>query len=158
MPASVATAIRAPALNAVHAAPGAVVDNFHEVVRRVLLQELTVIRELRELIAFNVMQSVGERHLTEAMMMTIALAISGNVHELRPGARVRKAAHQAIGEALAIVEQALERHALRNGPIVEECRNRFARRQLNQICAARIDAIAGDVVPGTRFAFADTAG
>ena len=60
------------------------------------------------------------------MMMPVSLAIGGNVDQLRTLAVERKAARQTIGEALAIVEQPLKSHGLRQGSIVEKQRELLA--------------------------------
>src|SRR5256885_7201882 len=85
LPASgIAAAISAPALYAMHATPRTILDDFREMVRRMTLQELRVIGEFGELVAFDVMYGVGEGHFSKKVMVAIALAIGGDVHELWP--------------------------------------------------------------------------
>ena len=62
------------------------------------VQILAVVRELRELVRFDVMQRVGERHLAVAMMVAVALAVGGDVDQLRPVAAVRIRVQQAVRE------------------------------------------------------------
>src|ERR1700719_2667842 len=112
MPAGIATAVRAPALYPVNTAPRTVLHDFREMVRWVFLQKLSVIGQLRQLVRLNVMKRISERHFAEAMMMTVAFSVRGDVHELRPLPRVGEAAHQAVGEALPVVEHPLERYTL----------------------------------------------
>ncbi len=111
------------------------------------LEKLAIICKLRELIRLDVMQRIRKRHLTEAMMMAVTLAVCRDVHQLRPLPRVRKAAHQAVGKTLAIVQQSFEGHALRNGPVIKKYGNRFSRWQLHEISAAWIHSVAADVLP-----------
>src|ERR1700726_3895807 len=90
------------------------------------------------------------RLLPEAMIMTVAFSVRGDVHELRPLPRVGEAAHQAVGEALPVVEQPLERYTLGNRAIVEKHIDRFSRGKPHKIRAAGIDAISSDVLPASR--------
>src|ERR1700719_3963885 len=89
------------------------------------------------------------------MMMPVAFSVRGDVHELRPQPRVGEAAHQAVGEALSVVEEPLERDTLGNRAIVKKDIDRFSRGKANKIRAARIDAISSDVLPASRAALAN---
>ena len=83
-------------------------------------QILAIIGDARELVAFDVIQRVGERHVAVRMVMAVGFAIGGDVHELGPGTAVVEAAEQAMGKTLTIQQQLLEGDRARDGAIVEE--------------------------------------
>ena len=147
MAAGVAAAIRSPAFESVRTTPGGVLENFDPVIRRVHLQELAVVRELGELARVDAPQSEGERHLAVMVMMTVAFTVRCDMGKLRADAIVGESAQQPVRESFAVVEQALECHALRDGSVVEEQRNRLFRRQAQLVRAAWVDAVAGNVFP-----------
>src|SRR5260370_21010 len=83
----------------------------------------SVVRALREVVLFDVVQRVGERHVAVAVMMSVRFAVGGDVDELVVGAlRVERSA-EAFGEELTAREQALERDGTRDRTVVEEDRN-----------------------------------
>src|SRR3974390_3070019 len=100
MSAGVASAITAPALYAVDAAPGAVLEDLGLMCRRITRQELAVIGDLRQPLALNVIERIGQRHLAKVMMMPVTLTIGGDVQELRPVARIGESAEQAVRKML----------------------------------------------------------
>ena len=143
--AGVAAAVGVPAADAVRAAPGGVLDDLDFVGRRVDGEVLAVVGELRQLVGFDVMQRVGERHLALEMMVAVGLAVGGDVHELRPAAVLGEAADQAVGEAFAIGEQPFEGDGAGDGAVVEEEVDAAARRQIADVGARGIDLAAFDV-------------
>src|SRR6202034_4878106 len=147
MPAGVAAAIRFPALDSVRATPGGVFEDFDPVIRRVHLQELAVVRELGYVARFDAPQSIGKRHFAVMVMMTVAFTVRCDMRKLRADAIVGEPAQQPVRESFAVVEQALECHALRDRSVVEEQRYRLFRRQAQLVRAAWVDAIAGNVFP-----------
>ena len=52
-----------------------------------LFEIFAIVGELRQLLDFDVVQRVGERHVAEAVMMAVAFAVGGDMDELRPVAR-----------------------------------------------------------------------
>src|SRR5262249_15476935 len=116
----IAATVLTPAPHAMRAAPGTVLDNLCLVLRRMLLEVLSVIRETGYAFLLDVLQCISERHVSVSMVMSVALAVGGDVHELRPVAGVGKASCQTIRELLAAVEELLEGDSLRKGSVVEE--------------------------------------
>ena len=102
--AGVAAAITPPAIDTVSAAPGTFFNDVDLVGRRVLFQKLAVIGQSGQLPAVNLFQGVSERHVAKAVMMTVAFAVGGDVHELRPLALRRESAGQSLDEAVAVGE------------------------------------------------------
>src|SRR5204862_7302784 len=88
--AGVAAAVAVPALDTVCATPRRTFPDLCFLARWMTLEIFTVIREFREVVALDVMQRIGERHLAFLVMMAISLAIRRDVHNLRPWARVRE--------------------------------------------------------------------
>src|ERR1700730_5898309 len=132
-----------------HAAPRAVLHDFHKMVGRITLQKLPVIGEFRQLVVFDTLQRVRQRHFTKAMMVTITFPIRSDMRKLWPSSSVGKAADQTIRKPLAVIQQAFKGHALRYRPVVEKDADRFFRRQVDEVSATRIDAVAGDVFPAS---------
>ena len=83
--AAVAAAVGAPAFDAVRAAPGGVLDDLSLPLRRKFLQELAVVGEAGVAVDLNPVHGVGERHLAVLVVVAVALAVGGDVGELRAG-------------------------------------------------------------------------
>ncbi len=111
-------------------------------------EELRVVGHPRAAAGLDRVDGERERHLAVAVVMAVALSIRRDVHELRRGV-VMEAAHETLGEPLAAVEEALERHPARSGGIVEEHRDRPSRREAAVVRAPRVDPVS-DVVPLAR--------
>ena len=73
-------------------APRGVLVNLHLEIRRIVLQELAVIGDPRQLSRFDILHRVSERHLSVSMMVAIRLAVSRDVHELGPGSAIGECA------------------------------------------------------------------
>src|SRR5260370_40111254 len=102
--AGVAAAIALPACHPMHATPRALFDDFHFMRWRVLGKVFTVVGDTCQLVALNVVERIGEGHVAVGIMMTIGLAIGGDVNQLRPPAVVIEAAEQAVGKVLPVEE------------------------------------------------------
>ena len=63
---AVASAVAAPPLHPMAAAPGGVLENLHLLSWGVLFQELSVVRETGQLLLLQVLQRVGQGHIPEA--------------------------------------------------------------------------------------------
>ena len=155
MSARVAAAVFLPAADAVSATPRAVFVDLYFVCRGELLEILAVVRELGEVVFFDVMQRVGKSHLAIAMMMPVAFAVGCDMREFRPIAAVRIRVLQALGENFAVVQQTFERDSARNRSVVEEQRDLLPGGCMASVGARRIDATAGDIDP---LSVADSAG
>src|SRR6201987_3679547 len=118
VPARITAAIAAPALDPMHATPRAVLEDFDFVSRRILLEKLSVVGKLCQVVGLNMVQSVRQGHLPKVMVVTITFAICGDVHQFRPAALVRESAHHPFCELLAIVQQTLEGNRFRNRSVV----------------------------------------
>ena len=144
--AGVAAAVGVPAAHAVRAAPGGVLEDLDFVGRRIDGEILAVVGEPGELVGLDVMQRVGQRHLALEMMMAVGLAVSGDVHELRPAAVLGEAADQPVGETFAIGEQAFEGDGAGDGSVVEKQVDAAARRQIADVGTGGVDLAALDVL------------
>src|SRR5207302_8168455 len=102
--------------------------------------------------------SISQGHVTITMVMTICLAIGGNMHELRPLARVRKSALEARGKLLSAVQQLLKRYCLGDGAIVKEKIDLAPGWKLLQISASGINAASAYIFPGAAAQLARLAG
>ena len=142
-----ASAVGTPSRDSVRTAPRRVLVDLHFVRRGRQLEELSVVRQLCELVLFDVVERVGERHVALRMMMAVGLAVGRDVDELRPLARRGERAHEAIGQVLALVEQPLECDAARDRSVVEEEGHRSSRRERDAVRHRRIDLCPADVVP-----------
>jgi hypothetical protein len=107
---AITSTVGPPALDAVSATPGAVVDNFSLPAWWKALEELAVIGEGGVVVVLDPMHGVAERHLAVTVMVAVALAISGDVSKLRLIARLVRVMDikQALGEIFAGVEKTFE--------------------------------------------------
>src|SRR6185369_1912316 len=81
------------------------------------------------------------------MMMTIALTISRDVHQLRPIAFIGKSTEQSIGEGFAVVKKSLECDCPGNWAVVEKQIDFSSGWQTHKVCACWIDPIATHIFP-----------
>src|SRR6267154_4993826 len=82
--ATIAAAIGHPAANPVHTAPGTRFMNMHFMLGRVILEIFAIIRKTRELLRFDVLEGIGQSHLSMAMMVAVGFSVRSNIHELFP--------------------------------------------------------------------------
>ena len=68
-----------------HATPCGIFMDLHFMSRRKFLKELPVVGDLRKLPRFDVLEGVGQGHLTMSMVVTVGFSISCDMGELRPG-------------------------------------------------------------------------
>src|SRR5258708_1601989 len=154
----VAAAIVAPAFYSVFATPGGIFRDLYFMGRGELFQELTVIREVGDVFRVDFVQRVGQGHVAVLVMMAVGLTVSGNVHELRPGALVRESAAQAFDKALATVQQFFKCHSLRDWTVIKEQIDPVSRRQSGQVGATGVNTSAAAVFPGASADLADFGG
>src|SRR4029450_9478573 len=92
-------AIRTPPFHAVRAAPRRARPDFNLHGRRRRGEVLAVVREGHARVEGEVMERGGERHVAEAAVVAVGLAVGGAVHELRPAARaLAPGAHVSCGD------------------------------------------------------------
>src|SRR5271157_6215797 len=114
---------------------------------RVVGKVFTVVGDSCQLVAFNVVERIGEGHVAVNMMMTIGLAVGGDVNQLRPRAVVMEAAEQAVGKVLSVAEQFFERDGVRDAAVVKKQTEAAAGRKVAGVGARGIDASALEVKP-----------
>ena len=136
------------------AAPGSILDDLDFVRRRKLFQKLSIVGQAHMGLRLNGMESISQRHVAIAMMMAIGLAIGGNVHELGPGAGIRKSALESRGKLLSTIEQFFKRYCLGDRAVVEEKIDLASGRQLLQISAGGINTASAYIFPGPAAQFA----
>ena len=144
--AHLAAAVGPPALDAVDAAPRAVLVDLDLPLGRVQLEELAVVGQPDVGVLRQPLQHVGQGHVAVGMVMAVRFAVGGDVHELGMLAAVVEPLEEPGQEAVAVVEQPLEGDLLRDDPVVEEQDDRPARGQPAEIGPRRVDA-AGDLDP-----------
>ena len=114
--------------------------------RRVRRQEGAVVRERRRALGLDLLDCRRERHLAEAVVVAIGLAIRRAVDELGPRARLGEGRVEPRHEVLGALEQPVERDRAREVPVVEEDRQREPTRPAPEIGAARVDPVR--LLPG----------
>ncbi len=114
---------------------------------RVLGQVLAVIGDVRQAPRFDVVQGIGQGHIAMGVMMAVGFAVSGDVHELWPAARVRETAYQPLGEVFAVGEQVFKSHGLRNGSVIKEQVDVAAGGQIGCVSTGGINPGPLDVTP-----------
>src|SRR5262249_2582963 len=117
MSSGITATVRAPTLHSVYATPGTVLEDLDLMVWRMLLQELRIDRQLCQLVRFNLLQRIRKSHLPKMVMVPIALAISGDVHDLLPVTVCRKTAHEAFRKHHSVIQQPFKGHRPRNGSV-----------------------------------------
>jgi hypothetical protein len=123
--AAVAAAVGAPALDAMHAAPGGVFDDLGFVLGRKPLQKTAVVGQLDGRVCFQHPQRIGQRHFAVLVVMAVGFPIRRHMDQLRLRV-VFEAALEPRGKALTGVEQPLESDGSRGGAVVEKDGNREA--------------------------------
>src|SRR5215471_12294629 len=116
----IASAVAVPTLYAMRAAPGAPLPDFGFMCRWMQSEVFAVVCQPGEVVRFDMVQSVSQRHVALFVVMAIGFTVGRYVDNLRPRPVVRKCGQQPAGKIFALVEQMFERDSLRNGPIVEE--------------------------------------
>src|SRR6185312_13511103 len=110
--------------------------------RRKFFQKLAVVGQVDLFVNINVVKRVSQGHIAVFVMMAVGLAVSGNVHQLRPSALAREAAFKALGKIFTAIEQMLKRHSLRNRPIIKKEVELCSRWQFDEVSACGINAAA----------------
>jgi len=142
----IAAAVAAPAFDPVSTAPGAVVAHFDVVRHRHTVEVRGVVGQLHPPFPRQRLDGGAHRHLAEAVMVPVRLAVGGDVDEQRTVAP-RGGAGEAGGQCAPVVQQALERHGARNLRIVEEERDLAATAHGASVRARTVDAPIHDVFP-----------
>ena len=142
-----AGAIALPALDAVAAAPGRVLDDPDLVGRREPLEVVPVDGDLREPVLLDVAEGVGQGHLAEAVMVPVGLAVGGDVDELGTAGLRRESGDEPLRESLAVPEEVAEGEIVGDRAVVEEEGDRPARRQPAEVGLSRVDPALARVPP-----------
>ena len=71
---------------------------------RVQLEMLAVIRDLREVILFKMVDGVGQCHVATLVVMSVSFTIGCNVQKLIAGSFI-ESAQQPIGKNFSVVKQ-----------------------------------------------------
>src|SRR5215469_15648444 len=79
----IAAAIAFPSSNPVRAAPRTSLMNLYFLRRRMLGEIFAVVCQACQLVLLDVFESIGQGHVAVRMMMSVGLAVSSNMHELR---------------------------------------------------------------------------
>ncbi len=146
-------AVGAPAFDAVRAAPRGVFDNLRFEARGIFLEELAVVGQVGagriglDGVILQRMQHPRERHLAIFVMVTVALAVGGDVHDLRFAAVGFEAADQALGESFAVVQQAFEGDGAGARAVVEEDIDGAAFLEADEIGTRSVDGGVGRIDP-----------
>src|SRR5579872_3206080 len=134
----VAAAITLPSVHSVRATPGSHFLNSNFFSGRMQREVLAIIRQPREFVFLNILQSKSQGHVAVWMVMSIGFAISRNMHELRRITFRIEMAQQPTREILTAVQQLLECHRSCDRAIVEEQSDGPPRRQNARIWMSRI--------------------
>ncbi len=149
--AAVATAVGAPAFDAVEAAPGRLFDDLGFAGGRELGEELAVVGEACELFFLDPLHRVAERHFTVPVVVAVAFAVGGHMRELGARAVCRggtQAGQEALAELLTGVQQVFKGDGPRGRAVVEEDADRAAFAELNAVGLRGIDGGVRRVSPG----------
>src|SRR5215472_11606991 len=141
MPAAIATAVGTPALHAMGAAPGAVVEDLCLPLRRKTCEKLTIVCEDSMMVLFDPVHCIAECHFAVAMMVSVALSVGSDVYELRFVSRFIgfEVTNQALAKFLAGVQQAFKSNGTGCRAVVEEHCDGTTLIELYQVGMRRID-------------------
>ena len=118
--AAVAAAVGAPAFDAVGAAPGGVFGDFGLPFGRESFEELAVVGEVGLVSVFDPVHGVGERHLAVLVVVAVALAVGGDVGDLRgfgvAGEVVWKPARRRLAKSSPLLRRPSKAMAREAGP------------------------------------------
>ena len=146
---SVASAVGAPAFDAVDAGPGGIFGDFGLPLGWKFAEEFAVVGEFGEFFFFDPVHRVGEGHLAVFVVVAIAFAVGGDVDELGGcGGVGGEALDEAGGEDFAGVEEALEGDGTGGGAVVEEDRDAAAVVEGDEVGVSGVDGGVGGVGPG----------
>ncbi len=101
-------------------APGGVFNDFNFVCGWILFQIFAVIGDLCQIIGLNIVKGESQRHIPEAVMVTIGLSISGNVDELSTSAFFREGVDKPMSKVITAVEQVFKGDLTRYRAIVKK--------------------------------------
>src|SRR5512136_2601222 len=143
----VAAAVASPPFYSVDTAPGTVLENLHLVGGRMPLQVFTIVCESSRLVGFDVVQGIGQRHVPIRVVVTVALAIRGDMDELRPSPRFGKPAQETLRKSLAVAQNALKSHSPGDGTVIEEQGNAPIRWEPKCVSHGRINLFPAHILP-----------
>src|SRR5207237_4731422 len=136
-----------PPLDAMNAAPCRPLPDFCFMCRTMPLEVFTVVRQSGEIVAFNMMQRIGECHFALFVMVAVGLAVGCDMNNLRPGSRIRKRGLQTAGQVFSLFEQVLKGDRLGNRAVVKKHRYPPARGQADAVWHGWIDPAAACIAP-----------
>ncbi len=149
---AVAAAVGAPALDAMHAGPGGVFRDFGLPFGREFFEELAVVGEAGLAGVFDPVHGVGEGHLAVLVMVAVALAVGGDVRDLRGfgiAGRGWVEGEETFGEVFAAVEEPFEGDGAGAGTVVEEDVDGAAFIEADKIGVGGVDGGVGGFGPGS---------
>ena len=110
-------------------------------------QVFAIVGDPGKLVAFQVIEGIGQGHLAMRVMMAVSFAVGGNVHHLRPVAFRVKTAQQPVRKSFPIHQQVLESDGMRDGSVVEEQADRASGRKVALVSTRRIDPASFHTLP-----------
>ena len=142
----VATTIRPPTLDAMHARPRGIFVNLGFILRGEHFEILRVIREFGERFFFNKIQTIRQSHFAQAVMMPVTFAIGGNIDQLRLVVVV-KTIQKTLGKCLSAVQKSFKSDRLRGISVVIKNGNAFSRRQIAGVRTPCFDIFVHYIIP-----------
>ena len=118
--AGVASAVAFPSAEVVTATPRCLLDDFYVMRRWILGQELRVVRGAHQLPLVEIVERVGQGHVPMRVMVSVRLAVGGDVDELGAAARIAECAEETMSQVLAAGQEILERHGPCDRAVVEK--------------------------------------
>src|SRR5207237_10118741 len=151
-PAHMAPAIALPALEAVGAAPGAVLGDLRLVARRKELERLAEVDELEVLAALQLPQGGCEDIVAALLVVAEGLPVHRDDEKLVVGASVVEALLEAADQVVPRGERLAEGHCARDGPVVEEHRDAAPAADVHEVRQGGIELRVAGVLPGSGLA------
>ena len=121
------------------AAPGAVLDDLSLVLWGMLLQVLAIVCKPGNSLLLDVLERISQSHVAVRVVVSVALTVGGDVHELRPIAGIGKSSCQTVRELLAAVQQPFESYGLGDWSVIKKDGDAAPIPQTNKVGPCRID-------------------
>ena len=137
----VVTAIAAPALYTVYAAPGRVFVNRHLPFGREQFKKLPVIGEGGNALVLDIIEGIGKGHFSKPVVMSVTFSIGSDMGQLGLIRGCIENLCDTVGKAFPVIEQSLESYRLRNASVVKKQGNAPPAGQQTPIWLSGVNAL-----------------
>jgi len=153
-----AAAVGAPPLDPMDTAPRRIFQHPRLPGRRVPLQVLRVVRETDVRGVLDDLERVGEGHLPVPMVVSVGLAIGGDVVQGTRSSNPSTGVDKPSSQSVSVAQEPLEGHGPGEPPVIEEGGDATPRRKRDPVDTGRIHPLPPYVDPAFPIRMADRLG